>query len=121
MLGSLARADPDTYIAAVRTLIVGFVLLFLVVGNVSAAVHGHTSAAGSEVLLHAGDAPGSDPGWPPACEICTHGLSSPADGPNADGTAVVAARHLAVPRNTGLWASWQDWPADRPPKSAIPD
>jgi hypothetical protein len=83
MLGSLARADPDTYIAAVRTLIVGFVLLFLVVGNVSAAVHGHTSAAGSEVLLHAGDAPGSDPGWPPACEICTHGLSSPADGPNA--------------------------------------
>lgn len=118
----LARPDANPYSAAVRQFFISLVVLLLLAGNVAAAMHAHASAAGAGVLeLTADDGSGTGESWPSPCESCAHGLSYAVDVQPMATKQVFAVRRLALPPNSRSTASWQGWPADKPPKSAIPD
>lgn len=118
----LARPNANPYIAAVRPLLISLVVLLLLAGNVAAALHAHGSTADAgELQMTANDGSSTDEGWPSPCETCAHGLSHAVDVQPMATKQAFAFRRLAFPPNSRSRASWHGWPADEPPKSAIPD
>lgn len=121
-LDLLAHVEMNPYIAGVRQVIISVVVLLLLAGNVAVAVHGHDIAAGGgDAQLTTQDGSGSGPNFPLACEICSHGLSDALRAAAMTPTVLFTIHRLALPLNPPTRGSWREWPADRPPKSAIPD
>lgn len=103
----------------VKAWILLVLLLSVVAGNVSAAIHAH--AADGETVVACGQTndthSGHDHSSPPSCETCTHALSHVLyRGAPATYVTYVALRN-AVPADTSAASSWHVGPADKPPKA----
>lgn len=118
-MASLRCGRPGLTFGPVKAWILLIVLLSVVAGNVSAAIHAHSSDG--EAVVVCGQVTdthsGHDHSTAPSCESCTHALSHVLHRGAPVTHVTFATVRNVVPADTSAASSWHVSPADKPPKA----